>query len=135
MLKRARKTRSILKSILYIFFSSALFLLVLNLMFPKISWFRKPILINPVIKDNSRDGSKIEKLLLDSGIQFAFVNLVSDYFRITFIDNSRVYVSSKKDFAAQISSLTAILKQLTINGKRFNLIDFRFDKPVIIFEK
>lgn len=135
MLKRARKTNYFLKTFFYIFSSSVLLVLILNLIFPKASWFRKPIVINPVIRNSDIEGSKIGRLLSNASIPFSSINSVQDYFDIELNGSGRVYMSYKKDINSQISSLTAILKQLTINGKGFKLIDFRFDKPVIVFEK
>ena len=132
MLQRARKTNSFLKASFYIFFSSILFLLILNLIFPKFSWFRKTIVINPVIRNRETEDSKIRKLLLDAGIKFSSISFAMNYFDIDLSDGRKAYVSSKKDVNTQISSLTAIIKQLTINGKGFKIIDFRFDKPVIL---
>jgi len=132
MLKRAKKTNSLLKTIVFIFFSSGLLLLILNLIFPKNSWFKKTVVINPVIKNVDIDRSKIGELLLDSGIPFFSISFVQNYFDIELKDAGKVYVSSTKDLGIQISSLQSILKQLTINGKGFKLIDFRFDKPVIV---
>jgi len=135
MLQRARKTNSFLKTAFYILTSSVLFLLLLNIIFPKASWFKKPIVIDPVVRNAKIDTSKIEKLLSDSSIPFSSVSFARSYFDIGLKDDGKVYISSKKDIIIQISSLQAILKQLTINGKRFQLIDFRFDKPVIVFEE
>lgn len=42
-----------------------------------------------------------------------------------------VVISLKKDVASQLASLQVTMSHLTIEGKRFNRIDFRFDKPVI----
>lgn len=134
MLKRAKKTNPFLRTTIYIFLASALALLILNLIFPEFSWFRKPIVVNPVIGNNEIERLKINKLLLNAGIPFSAINLAQNYFDIELKDSNKVYISSKKDISIQISSLTAILKQLTINGKGFKLIDFRFDKPIIVYE-
>lgn len=131
MLKRVNKSNSFLKITLYIFFSSFLFLLILNLIFYQGSWFSKPIVINPVVRNSDVDSSKISSLLSNASISFSSISFTRGYFDIELVDGGRVYISSKKDSGSQVSSLQAILKQLTINGKKFQLIDFRFDKPVI----
>lgn len=131
MLKRANKSNSYLKITLYVFLSSLLFLLILNLIVYKGSWFRKPIVINPVVRNSDVDSSKIGSLLSNASISFSSISFTRGYFDIELVDGGRIYISSKKDPVSQVSSLQAILKQLTINGKGFKLIDFRFDKPVI----
>lgn len=131
MLKRARKPKSFLRITLYIFFSSLLFLLILSLIFYNGSWFKRPIVINPVVRNSDVDSSKIGRLLSNASISFSSISFTGGYFDIELVDGGRVYISSRKDPSIQVSSLQAILKQLTINGKKFQIIDFRFDKPVI----
>lgn len=132
MLQRRKKSK-IYRTILYIFFSSFLFLITLNILFPSFSWFRKRLIINPVINNPQIDTLKIESILSGVGISFSSIELAKDYYNIKLKDGGQVYLSFKKDFNIQISSLTSILKQLTINGKRFNFIDFRFEKPLVSF--
>ncbi len=106
-------------------------LFILNIVFSDFSWFNKKSIINPIVKNVTWDMSKISKLLIDRNIQFSSINVAFDYIEVKLKDKSSIYISLKKDVQVQISSLQAILKQLTISGKRFSLIDFRFDKPVI----
>jgi len=131
MLKRAKKSKSFLKISLYVFISSLLFLLALTLIFSKGVWFRKPIVINPVVINSDIKSFEIGRLLSNASIPFSSISFTKNYFNIELADGGRVYISSKKNPLIQVSSLQAILKQLTINGKGFELIDFRFDKPVI----
>ena len=133
MLRKHRNPRSLRKAAIFIFVSSIIILVCLSILFIPRFLFEKPVVISPVVKSANTYNPNIERLLTDANIQYSFVNLASDYYDIELKDSGKVYLSSKKNIGIQISSLTAILKQLTINGKRFNLIDFRFDKPVIVF--
>lgn len=50
------------------------------------------------------------------------------------LDNSAVILlSSQKDLQKQLASLQLTLSQLTIEGKQFKKLDFRFDKPFVTF--
>lgn len=44
-----------------------------------------------------------------------------------------VILSLNKDILTQISSLQLTIAHLTIEGRRFKNLDFRFDKPVISY--
>ncbi len=44
-----------------------------------------------------------------------------------------VVFSRTKDIEEQVSSLQLMLSRFTIEGKQVSLIDFRFDKPVVVF--
>lgn len=47
--------------------------------------------------------------------------------------NEQVIVSLEKDLPTQIASLQLTIAHLTIEGKQFKQLDFRFDKPVLTF--
>lgn len=44
-----------------------------------------------------------------------------------------IIFSSSKDVQQQVDSLQIILTRLTIEGKKFQSIDFRYDKPVVTY--
>lgn len=46
-------------------------------------------------------------------------------------EDGEAILSINKDLKNQIDSLQAVLKQLTIEGKRVVRIDFRFERPTI----
>ncbi len=83
---------------------------------------------------NNIDTKKVEKILRDKSILFSQVLILSDLsYGINIQNNGQVRLSSKKDIIYQITSLQRILKQLTIEGKPFKSIDFRFEEPIISF--
>ena len=132
MLKRNTKSR-LVRIVLYRVVAFFFFLILFNLLFPDLSWFRRNRIINPILQNKGPNVSKIESMLSESRIAFSYITLKSDYFDIRLADGEVVYMPVNKDLKIQTSSLQAILKELTINGKEFKKIDFRFDKPVISF--
>lgn len=74
----------------------------------------------------------VEHLLLQAGIAYASVISSSDYYVVQLSDNHEVLLSSKKDLFSQVASLQVILPRLTIEGKKFTRLDFRFDKPLLV---
>jgi hypothetical protein len=93
---------------------------------------RKPLFISPISKIKI-DLASVEKILKDNNILFSQVSL-SDYsYLINIQNNGQVRLSHDKDINKQISSLQKILRELTIEGKPFKSIDFRFSEPIISF--
>ena len=95
----------------------------------------KPNFINPLSKEMVFGTSDITSLLTSSHISFASVSQTKDLsFDIVLPGGAQIIVTPKKDLNYQVSSLQEIIKQLTIDGKELKKIDFRFDKPVIVFK-
>lgn len=83
---------------------------------------------------NNIDVKKVEKILKDKNILFSSIVVLSDSsYLITIPNNGQVRLTPKKDIEKQVSSLQRILLQLTIEGKPFKSIDFRFEEPIISF--
>ena len=99
------------------------------------STFWKPLFVSPLAKDNTSQRQDIRILLTASRITFSKTAKMQDLsYRVDLASGISVFISSKKDLSLQVSSLQAILKQLTIEGKEAKSIDFRFDKPIILFK-
>lgn len=93
----------------------------------------KSLFISP-IGEVKGDVSVIKKKLKEKNISFSEVLPLSDSAYLINIPNDKqVKLSSIKDIDKQISSLQRILIQLTIEGKLFKSIDFRFSEPVVSF--
>jgi hypothetical protein len=91
-------------------------------------------LVSPLSKTKFQDSAKLEEALLKANIKFIKISPQNDYsFLVKLVDEEEVIFSSKKDYQSQIASLQLITKRLTIEGKRFRGLDFRYDKPMIIF--
>jgi len=96
---------------------------------------KKALFISPVTRNSNQDAKKIETLLINAQISFTSISLTTNSSYIVKLqDGGEAVLSLKKDVEAQITSLQPILKQLTIEGRRFNRIDFRFDKPLVVYE-
>ncbi len=93
---------------------------------------KNPLFISPLGKQNLNTQS-VEKLLKSNKILFSSVSLSGLTYIIKLQSNTEVKLSSQKDIGRQISSLQRILRELTIVGKPFKGIDFRFNEPIISF--
>ena len=84
--------------------------------------------------ENNVGTYKVEKILKDNSILFLQVLALSDSsYLISILNNGQVRFSSQKDINRQTASLQRILRELTIEGKQFKSIDFRFEEPIILF--
>lgn len=93
----------------------------------------KDSLVSPLAQTSSQN-VRLEEILLKENVPFSKINIASDSsFLIVLRDGGEVAISQKKNLESQISSLQVILSRLTIEGKKFRLLDLRFDKPVIVF--
>lgn len=92
----------------------------------------KPLFISPLGKVNS-DIAIVEKNLKEKNITFSKVKSQQDFYVVDIPNNGQVKLSATKDIGKQISSLQRILLALTIEGKPFKSIDFRFEEPIISF--
>jgi len=103
------------------------------LFFPRLT--KKALFISPITRNSNQDAKKIETLLINAQISFTSISLsANSSYIIKLQDSGEVVLSLKKNIEKQITSLQPILKQLTIDGKKFNRIDFRFDKPLVVYE-
>lgn len=124
-----RKKRRIFFILILLLFIGIIVLITLFLL------SKKTLLISPVSSNRALDSKKIESLLNDAQIAFAVVSLQDDStYKVTLENGSEIILSLKKNIEKQITSLQPILKQLTIDGKKFNRIDFRYDKPLVDYE-
>ena len=92
----------------------------------------KPLFVSPIGKINS-DLTYVEKILKKNNILFSKVTLLDNSYLVDIQNNGQVRFSQDKDVSKQIASLQRMLIQLTIEGKPFKNIDFRFSEPIISF--
>ena len=96
--------------------------------------FKKQIIINPIAVGKSVNSDKIEEMLTNKSISYTSIDKSNrQFFIISLKDNGQVVVSNQKNLSDQLASLQVILNRLTIEGKRFRSLDFRYDKPVISY--
>ena len=76
----------------------------------------------------------IKTLFESNNIDVSKIESASDSAAIVTLKGGEVIIlSTKKKLAEQIASLQLIIRQLTIEGRRYTRIDFRFDNPVVVF--
>lgn len=124
--RRSFKTKLIAYILLLMIFGFVIFLI--NSLFLS----GKPLFVSP-IGENNIDIKKIEKILKDNDISFSQASSADSYYEIIIPNNGQVKISLKKNIDQQIASLQRILRELTIEGKPFKSIDFRFEEPIISF--
>lgn len=104
--------------------------------------FRKSSLLSPVtslyfkdigVVDGGQKVLVVRNLLQDNSVIFVDVFYQNGVIYLIPEKGQVVLLSPDKDLAVQIASLQRITSQLTIEGKHFTRLDFRFDKPVIVF--
>ena len=93
---------------------------------------KKPLFISPMGRTDINKVS-IEKTLRDNGILFSEVVSSECCYVFNIQNNGQIKLSRAKDIHEQIASLQRILRELTIEGKSFKSIDFRFLGPIISF--
>jgi len=103
--------------------------LIFFMFFPK-----KKLFISPLALQKNTNYSQIDEMLQKSGIAYTSVERVNDVsYNVNLRDGGQVIIAQNKSIQNQISSLQLILSRLTIEGKRFKSLDFRYDKPIVLF--
>lgn len=135
MQRRPIRSKHDKKKRLIILVLLAIFLIALTILLFLPHLVKKTLYISPVTRNSSQEAKKMETLLLDAQISVLSISLQADSsYKVLLQDDGEVIISLKKNIEKQIASLQPILKQLTIEGRKFNRIDFRFDKPVVVYE-
>lgn len=94
---------------------------------------QKPLFVSPVTSARYSGIPEVKKLMVEFGVPYSSVSIVPDgTIQLKLVNNEEILLSEKKDLREQVSSLQRILSRLTIEGKRFTRLDFRFDKPLVI---
>lgn len=99
--------------------------------------------ISPIPKmllSASKSGSSnlknnIEMLLKAQNISYQSVNLEKNAYVVTLKNDEKIFLDTKKSLDSQISSLQLLISRLTIEGKHFKTLDFRYNKPVIMLKQ
>ena len=81
----------------------------------------------------SSEMSRIEALCTQYALHCSNIVMNATSATISIDSNEEVIVSLQKDLGMQIASLQLTIAHLTIEGKRFSRLDFRFDKPVLTY--
>lgn len=90
--------------------------------------------ISPLAQKELAKQNNIEEILQKNKIEYSKISVATDSSYLVILkEGEEINLSSQKDLSAQISSLQLIISSLTIEGKKFKRIDFRFDKPIVVF--
>lgn len=84
---------------------------------------------------SSRTEDILTQEFTKAGFQVDTVSGASDSGYLVQLKSGEVVVVSSTTSQNQISSLQALLTNLTMEGKRIERLDIRFDKPVVLFKK
>lgn len=105
---------------------------------------KKPLYISPfplsgasflkIISSNSTKQT-IESLLKSHAIVYSSINEDQNKYIVYLQNGEKVLFDAQKPIDTQISSLQLLLSRLTIEGKHFETLDFRYNKPVIVLKK
>lgn len=126
-----RKQRSFRKKLTA--YTLLLAILISILLFFNSGFFlKRQLFISPIGKVGT-DISAVKKNLKENNISFSDVLVLSDSYMVIIPNNGFIRLSASKDIAKQTTSLQRILRELTIEGKTFESIDFRFAEPVVSF--
>lgn len=78
------------------------------------------------------DTKTLEQLLKKYQVSYAeIIDNKDGSYAVGLLGGERIVFTSKKPLEPQISSLQLLISRLTIEGKRIEKLDFRYDKPVI----
>ncbi len=129
-IKKKRRNKKIVLYFIYI-----IFLILLGVGIFLINFYKKPILLSPLGNSQKFDISAVEKKLHQHKVAYSKIEMTHDAFlQITLRSGGTVLLDKKKDIDSQISSLQRLISSLTIKGRNYKKIDFRFEKIVVEYE-
>lgn len=144
MLKRTARKRNkflFIAPFVFIFLFFLFIFYALKFYLPLVA--KKPAFVSPItfsikekigILSGGSSNKKLENLLSQKNITFSSISILNDSsYLVKVTDDEEIIFSATKPMESQVSSLQLILSRLTIEGKRFTRLDFRFDKPVVTF--
>ena len=134
MFAKRRQRRSIKKVTVY--FLSTILLCIFFFVIYVIISMNKPLFISPIGENTNLKIASLQKVLKNSNILFSSIAIATDLsYVIILTGGEQIDLSKDKNINEQVSSLQRILRELTIEEKAFKSIDFRFEKPVIVFKE
>jgi len=97
-------------------------------------WILKKPILSPLGKSYKKPENNLTILLKNAKINISNFEVATDSsYMVSLVDNGTVIFNPLENLDLQVRSLQIILSRLTIEGKRFKSLDFRFDKPVVSF--
>ena len=140
MLKSNRKNKTAKRKKLFIYTCSCLLIAGIGIVF-YIFQESLPLYISPLPKNvlgsgalGDQDLSLLEAGFKKQHIEYDSITKSQDSYKVHLKNKSEIIIGTGKDIRSQLSSLQFILTRLTMEGRAFNQLDLRFDKPVIRFK-
>lgn len=131
---RKRKNKKNLKIVAFSFILVGFLLLGYSAFMLRDYLFIRDKVISPVGRNYKKPENKLLPLLKTAKISISNFSIATDSsYVVSLVDNGTVVFDPLKNLDTQVQSLQIILSRLTIEGKRFKNLDFRFDKPVVAF--
>lgn len=96
--------------------------------------FQTKLFESPLAIKRKSTLDEIKTSLHTRAIDVTSITATSGAFLIVLHGGEEVLFSANKDISSQASSLQSIVSRLTIEGRGFKTIDFRFDKPIIVLQ-
>lgn len=98
-------------------------------------WVKDYNIISPVAdflnkEDDFED--KIKEFLDREKMSYSFLSFNNGAYIVKLQSGEEILFTSEKPLSSQISSLQLIYPRLKIEGKQFQKLDLRFDRPIIL---
>ena len=139
-----RKRKRVIKKVLFLSLLLVVFVIIIGggAYYLSTVMLKKQPYISPLPKMQtvSADSHDTQDSLLQNGLkqkQIAYTAISKEKdgsYKVVLEKGSEVTFSSQKDIMTQIASLQYILSHLTMEGRQFQRLDLRFDKPVIVMK-
>ncbi len=131
--KKLKKLFKLLGIVIAIIFAVSAILYGIRYLLIVTVFSNKTIILNPQ-STSSIGNEDVEKTLRANNIAFQELAISSVSGMIKFRTNDvQVFISSQKKIDEQILTLQAILRRLSLDGKRPTLVDLRYNKPIVKF--
>lgn len=85
-------------------------------------------------KTLSYSKSDLASFLRKAGIKYVSLDALEDGSFLVRLGSGEEVLFSRQNSASEVASLQRILSRLTIEGKAVSRLDFRFNKPVVVFK-
>lgn len=109
----------------------ALYGILKNINFKKPFFVRQEFIIPIPLGDPMKE---LEGNLSEKNIPFNFPLIATESgILVNLSEGGQIIFSGEKDFNLQINSLEMILSRLREEGKKVKKVDFRFDKPIVVY--
>lgn len=144
MLETKRKIKRRRKKKVFLFLVCTLFIIAAAILTYYLYFLKsqKPLYITPISSGfsfskpiNDEQMESIKKGTYKLHLSVDKITKSDGFYSVFLTDKSIIIFSSKKDINSQLASLQLMLSRLTMEGKLFNKLDLRFDKPVITLRK